>query len=67
LFSALYFVFGVFAFASDTSLFAPGIFALIPMINVFFDKKPRPIRQIYVEYLAASLVFLGLLLIAKII
>jgi hypothetical protein len=67
LFSALYFVFGVFAFASDTSLFAPGIFASIPMINVFFDKNPRPIQQIYVEYLAASLVFLGLLLIAKII
>lgn len=67
LFSALYFLFGVFAFASDTSLIAPGIFATIPIINVFFDPKPRPIIQKKVEYVSSILVFLGLLLIAQII
>jgi hypothetical protein len=67
LFSALYFVFGVFAFAADTSLIAPDIFAAIPIINVYFDPKERTETHKRVEYVSSVLVFLGLLLIAQII
>jgi hypothetical protein len=66
-YSALYYVFSVWAFSVGNNLIIATIFGLIPLINVWFDPKERPKQQKNAEYMAAVLLFIGFLFVSHII
>jgi small basic protein len=63
-YSAIYFVCSVFAYYIDKTMLVPAIFAASALIVVKYDPVDRHIDQRKMEYFAAFLVLLGLLIIS---